>query len=104
MDVTILRGRWYKSISRSGDIDKIFAAIAATMIRIDARGAPGIIPNQNEGIHLIASVRPSHTLGAEQSAGCPFSISDGRVASSRQPAAPVRFGKRHGESFLGAGL
>jgi len=44
MDVTILRGRWYKSISLSGDIDKIFAAIVDTMIRIDARGALGINP------------------------------------------------------------
>ena len=51
--------------------------------------APGIIPNPNEGIRLIASVRPSHTLRADRYEGsaCPFRVPRGGFVLTRQPAA-----------------
>src|SRR6266478_10180684 len=51
--------------------------------------APGIIPNPNEGIHLIANIRPSHTLRAGTCAGCPFKHSDGRGCIDETARAPV---------------
>jgi hypothetical protein len=63
----------------------------------------GIIPNPNEGFHLIASVRPSHTLRAGQARAV-------RLAFQREVIdATARRSVRFGEclrkvGFLGVGL